>query len=200
MSLAHLVTFLRIFLIPFFPLIYLWGSYYSIPVNVVPFILFVLLVICQVSDVLDGLFARIRNQVTDLGKVLDPMADSALSLSIFLCFTKPPVSIPIMLVLVFLYREFVISTLRILCALKGFALGARKSGKIKTILQAAVFFLILILMALKNFGMVSPPLFEKISLYSVSFVAFYTVFSAVDYIWANRRYIKMSLISKGTNS
>ena len=192
MSLAHLMTFLRIFLIPFFPIIYLFGSYLSIPDQAVPFILFVLLVICQVSDVLDGLFARRRNEVTDLGKVLDPMADSALSLSIFLCFTKPPVSLPIVLVLVFLYREFVISTLRILCALKGLALGARMSGKIKTMLQGCIFFVILILMSLYSFNLISSRALETSSVILVTITAIYTVISAADYIWSNRRYIKMA--------
>ena len=159
----------------------------------IPFILIFLLLICQISDVLDGMFARKRNEVTDLGKVLDPMADSMLSLSILLSFTKSPLSIPLLLVLVFLYREFVISTLRILCALKGFALAARTSGKVKTILQATLFFLILILMIFYEYGVISLKVWQNISLLSMSVVAVYTVISAIDYIIANRGYIKKSL-------
>lgn len=187
------MTFLRIVLIPFFPILYLWGRALSIPDIVIPFILIFLLLVCQISDVLDGIFARKRNEVTDLGKVLDPMADSMLSLTILFSFTMPPLSLPILLVFVFLYREFVVSTLRTLCALKGFALAARKSGKIKTILQAVVFFFILILMVFYNFRMISLQALQKTSLFVVCIAAVYTVVSAIDYMIANKGYIKRSL-------
>lgn len=196
-SLAHLMTSMRIVLIPFFPLFYLWGSSFGIPEKVIPFILFLLLSICQISDVLDGLFARRRNEVTDLGKILDPMADSMLSLTVLFSFTIAPISLPIFLVFVFLYREFAISALRILCALKGHALAARASGKIKTVLQSFVFFLIVLLMILQTFNIISVKTLHWASIYSVGVAAIYTVISACEYFVANRKFLYGSIDPKG---
>lgn len=196
-SLAHLMTFLRIILVPFFPLLYFGGTSIGISEKVIPFILFFLLVVCQISDILDGLFARKRNEVTDLGKVLDPMADSVLSLTVLFTFTSEPVSLPIMLVFVFLYREFAIIALRLLCGLKGHALAARSSGKIKTVLQAAVFFFILLLLIAYQWQIISLPQLKWISFFSVLVPAVYTVISVCEYFYASRRFLFNSLRPKG---
>jgi len=95
--------------------------------------------------------------------------------------------------LVFLYRDFFISTLRTLCALRGLALAARFSGKLKAIIQAIVAFLIVLLMIPYTTGYLSLELFQKISLYAISIAAIYTALSAIDYFYANRIYIKKAL-------
>lgn len=191
------MTFLRIVLIPFFPVLYLLGESMEIPASAVSILLFLLLSICQISDVLDGRFARKRNEVTDLGKILDPMADSMLSLTVLFTFTIGPVSLPIFLVFVFLYREFAISALRILCALKGYALAARLSGKIKTVLQSFVFFFIVLLMIMHSFNLVTTSTLHWAAVYSVGIAAVYTVVSACEYFIANRKFIYSSLDSNG---
>ena len=152
MSLAHYFTFLRIFISPLFPLLYIEYKWFGIPFHVLPYLLLFLLSLCEFSDFIDGIIARRRNQVTDLGKVLDPMADSITHISLFLTLTQGPVALPLILVLVFLYREFFITTLRTLCALRSVALGARFSGKMKTLIQGSVLFLILVLMIPYSMG------------------------------------------------
>ena len=152
-----------------------------------------LLVISEFSDIFDGFLARRRNQVTDLGKLLDPMADSITRISLFLTFTQGFVQLPLLIVLVFLYRDFFISTLRTLCALRGVALAARWSGKLKAIIQAVVAFLIVILMIPYTTGQLSLELFRQISIYAVSIAAIYTALSAIDYFYSNRVYIKKAL-------
>ena len=149
-----------------------------------------LLLISEFSDVFDGILARRRNEVTDLGKVLDPMADSITHISLFLTFTQGIVGLPLLLVLVFLYRDIFISTLRTLCALRGVALAARFSGKMKAIIQASAAFLIIFLMFPYTEGWISHALFQQISLYAALAAAIYTVISMGDYVWANRTYIK----------
>jgi CDP-diacylglycerol--glycerol-3-phosphate 3-phosphatidyltransferase len=196
-SLAHIMTFLRIVLVPFFPIFYFWGSSFGIDEKVVPFILLALLIVCQISDILDGKFARRRNEVTDLGKVLDPMADSLLSLTVLFTFTTEPISLPVILIFVFLYREFSILALRLLCGLKGHALAARSSGKIKTVLQAAVFFLIVLLMIANQWNIISLLQLQWTSFYAVLVAAFYTAISACEYFYASRRFLFKSLNSKG---
>ncbi len=193
MNPAHFFTILRIFLSPLSPLLYLARESLGITIVALPYLLLSLLILSEFSDIFDGFIARKLNQVTDLGKVLDPMADSITRISLFLTFTQGFVQLPLMVVLVFLYRDFFISTLRTLCALRGVALAARFSGKLKAIIQACVAFVIIILMFPYTTGHLSLELFQQISLYSISFAAFYTVISAVDYFYANRMYIKKAL-------
>ena len=180
MNVAHYLTLLRIFISPVFPVLYLEREWLGIPLTWLPYLLLILLVICESTDVLDGILARKRNEVTDLGKVLDPMADSITHISLFLTFTQGFVGLPLLLVLVFLYRDLFISTLRTLCALRGVALAARFSGKMKAILQATVAFVIVVLMIPYTLGLLPLALFQQICLISVSIAALYTLISIGD--------------------
>ena len=190
MGLPHYFTLLRILISPAFPILYLEYEKLGIPLQVLPYLMLLLLCICEFSDVIDGYLARRHNQVTDLGKVLDPMADSVTRISLFLTFTQGMVGLPLILVLVFLYRDFFISTLRTLCALRGVALAARFSGKMKAVLQAIVLFLILVLMIPATTGVLSLALLRQISLFAALIAAIYSVVSMGDYIYANRIFIK----------
>lgn len=190
MNIAHYFTFLRIFIIPFFPIIYLHPLWFGISVTAMPYFLLGILLLCEITDIVDGFLARRKNLVTDVGKIIDPMADTITHISVFFTFTQGMVSIPLLLVFVLLYREFAISALRTLCALKGYALAARKSGKLKAILQAVVCFLIVVLMIPYTLGYLSLDTLQIVSLISVSVIAIYTVATLVDYFYSNREYIK----------
>lgn len=193
MNIAHCLTLTRIVISPLFPILYLGYSWLGIPLSLVPYILLFLLTICEFSDLFDGFLARKLNLVTDLGKVLDPMADSITHITLFLTFTKGIVGLPLLLVFVFLYRDLFISTLRTLCALRSVALAARFSGKMKTAIQAVASFLIVFLMIFYTNGLISLELFQQLSLALVSIAAFYTLVSVGDYVIANRIYIKKAL-------
>lgn len=194
MNLANYVTLLRIVIIPFFPLIYLKYHFFKIPLHLMPYFILFILVFCEITDLVDGFLARRKNQVTDLGKIIDPMADSITNISVFFTFTQSWIDIPILLVFVFLYREFFISTLRTICALKGVALAARKSGKIKTFLQATVGIAIVLLLIPFTLGYLSLEHLQWISLSLVSIAAAYSVISAIDYIYVNRAHLKIFFI------
>jgi len=195
MNIAHFFTLLRIFISPLFPVIYFEYQWLGIPVLWLPYILLGLLIICECSDLFDGFMARRRNQVTDLGKILDPMADSITHISLFLTFTQGMIQLPLLLVFVFLYRDLFISTLRTLCALRGVALAARFSGKVKAVIQATVAFLIILLMIPYTVGWMPLDILRQASLFLVSIAALYTVISVGDYVFANRNYIKKALES-----
>lgn len=155
-----------------------------------PYILLGILALCEITDVFDGYVARKRNQVTDVGKIIDPMADTITHISVFFSFTQGVVSVPLLLVFVLLYRELAISALRTLCALRGYALAARKSGKVKAILQAFVCFFIVILMIPYTTGHMSVDTLQTLSITAVSIVSVYTIATLIDYFYANRKYIK----------
>ncbi|MBJ7449984.1 MAG: CDP-diacylglycerol--glycerol-3-phosphate 3-phosphatidyltransferase [Parachlamydiales bacterium] len=196
MSIANYLTFIRVFISPIFLLVYLEHEALGISWIVLPYILIVLVAVSELSDAFDGYIARKYNQVTDLGKILDPMADSISRISMFLTFTQGPVSLPLILVFVFIYRDSVVSTLRTVCALRGFALAARPSGKIKAVIQAIVVFCILILLIPYTLGHLSQLHLQQYSLILVFIAAVYSFFSGIDYIYANREYIKKLLILK----
>ena len=195
MNIAHCFTLLRIIIIPFFSVFYLRYQWFHVDIIFLPYILFCILAFCEFTDLIDGFLARKKNQVTELGKILDPMADSITRIAVLFTFTQGWVSIPLLLVFVFLYREGLISSLRTICALKGFALAARKSGKIKAFIQAIVSFFIVLLMIPFTMGYISLEMLQKLSLFSVSFAAFYSILTAIEYIYVNRKYIKKIIVS-----
>jgi CDP-diacylglycerol--glycerol-3-phosphate 3-phosphatidyltransferase len=195
MGIANYLTFIRIFISPIFMFIYLEHELLGISMQLLPFILLFLLSVSELSDAFDGFFARKFHQVTDLGKVLDPMADSIYRISVFLTFTRPPVNLPLLLVFIFLYRDSVISTLRTICALKGFALAARASGKVKAIIQATSAIIILIMMAFFGFSLVSERVLHSSAVIVTSIAVFYAVYSGVEYLIANREYVLRLLIT-----
>lgn len=192
LKLPLFLTIGRIFISPIFLIFYLKYQQLGITLNVLPFILICLLGISELSDFFDGYLARRFNIVTELGKILDPMSDSITRLTILLTFTQGFIELPLLLVFVFVYRDAMISTLRTLCALKGVALAARTSGKIKAVLQALSIFSILILMIPYSRGTLSLLQLQSISFYIISAAAIYTLASGTEYIWANRLYIKQA--------
>ncbi|MFI0434974.1 MAG: CDP-diacylglycerol--glycerol-3-phosphate 3-phosphatidyltransferase [Parachlamydiaceae bacterium] len=189
LSLANYLTLIRLFIGPMFLLLYLNHENLHVSLTLLPYLLLFLFVISEISDVLDGYLARKYNEVTDLGKILDPMADSIYRISLFLTFTLPPVSLPMIYVFVLLYRDLMISTLRTICALKGIALAARTSGKIKAVIQAiSAFMIILLLIPYSNHSLSLQNLHEG-STVIICLTSIYTFFSGIDYLYANRKYI-----------
>jgi CDP-diacylglycerol--glycerol-3-phosphate 3-phosphatidyltransferase len=134
MSLANKLTFLRVILTPVFFTVYFlpsffpsWiGSAWTVPV------LWLIFILSEITDLLDGLAARKLNQISDFGKLFDPFADTLMQITCFLCFVIDGI-FPAALFLLVIYREFGILFIRNLMLKKGISLGARIGGKIKTI-------------------------------------------------------------------
>lgn len=91
-------------------------------------------VIGAVSDFFDGYLARKYKLVTNLGKLLDPLADKILVCAAFVYLTSVGMC-PFWVTVVIIFREFLVTGLRQLAALKGEAMAADRSGKWKTGLQ-----------------------------------------------------------------
>ena len=189
-KIPSLLTMSRLVLSPLFYLFYLKFGLLGISFHVVPWILLSLLVISEVSDILDGYIARRLNVVSDLGKLLDPMADSITRISMFMILTKGVVQLPLILVLCFLYRDIMISTLRTMCAFKGIALAARVSGKIKAILQGVALFTIVIMMIPYSLGLITLSTLQTIALSVTILSALHALASGIEYLYANRKCIQ----------
>lgn len=190
MTIANIITFTRLLISPIFLLIYLEHRLFGITEIFLPYLLLLLLMLSELSDALDGYLARKYQQVTDIGKVLDPLADSISRIAVLLAFTQDPIRLPLLLVFIFIYRDSVVTTLRTICALKGFALAARTSGKTKAILLATSQAVIVFLMIPHSMGFLSAENLQTTSTLLISIPAVYAIYSCIDYITANKSYIK----------
>jgi len=188
-----IITLSRIALCPVFLVIYLFYEKMGIPLVVLPYILLFLVIILELTDIFDGIVARKRNLVTNLGKIVDPMADCIVRLSVLLTFTQGLIKLPMLLCLLFVFREIIISTLRTLCALNGHALAARLSGKLKAIFQATSIIFIILLMIPYSLGFITLDTLQIISLWTIAVNAVYTIFSGLEYLYVHRNDIKASI-------
>lgn len=95
---------------------------------------FTLFAVASLTDWLDGYIARRWKMTSDLGALLDPVADKVLVLGTFLTFVQIGM-VPAWMVLVIALREFVITGVRMLAASRRVVLSAAKEGKHKTVSQ-----------------------------------------------------------------
>jgi len=193
MGIANSLTALRIAIGPLFLLLYTFYASLGISDTQLPYLLLLLFVVSEGSDALDGYFARKYNQVSDFGKIVDPLADSLSRITYLLTFTTGVVKLPMLLVFIFFYRDAFISTLRTLCALRGFALAARNSGKFKAAIQAAAILIILLSMIPHSLGEISGQELTTIATLATAVAALFTIYSAYDYVNANIHHVKKLL-------
>ncbi len=130
MTLANFLTILRMAFSPVFFVLFLSVSVFpdaQLPLLIALWLVFIVI---ELSDLFDGMAARKLGQVSDLGKVLDPFADSISRLTYFICFVMDGF-MPFWILLVLVYRDLFTSFLRMYFATKGIVHGSRYTGKIK---------------------------------------------------------------------
>ena len=98
--------------------------------------------IASLSDWLDGYLARRWRQHSELGALLDPIADKVLVLGVLLAFVQLRL-IPAWMVLIILFRELLITGVRLVAANRRVVLAAAQEGKHKTISQMVTILVIL---------------------------------------------------------
>ncbi len=172
MNLANIITIIRIILVPIFLVILLTKLENK---EIVAFSIFV---IASISDVLDGYIARKYNQITNLGKLLDPLADKFLTIgaliALFLIGT-----IEAWIVVLILIREVFITIFRYYLLSKSIISPASFMGKIKT------FFQIISIATLLIYSVFPKPYddyFYKVGLNLLYFALFLTIYSGLEYI------------------
>lgn len=97
MTIPNAISFIRIILITPFVALFITGKF--ITENYVPAI--IILALSGISDLLDGMIARKFHQESELGKVLDPLADKLTLIAVGVCliFIEPYV-LPLMIIMV----------------------------------------------------------------------------------------------------
>lgn len=113
------------------------------------YLAFITFAVACLTDYYDGLIARREKQITNFGKLMDPIADKILVLSAFLAFVELKL-IPAWTVVVIVAREVTITGLRIFALGRGTVLQAEEAGKHKTVSQMVAIFTILIFLILKD--------------------------------------------------
>lgn len=114
----------------------------------------------SLTDILDGHLARKRNQVSNFGKLLDPIADKLLVSAALIVLVEKNLA-PAWAVVVILGREFIVTGLRSVAASEGIVIAAEKIGKIKMWAQCVAIVALLVAAAtgnppVSNFGLELP--------------------------------------------
>jgi len=132
MNLPNKLTLSRILSAPLFFIIFSLPEAAGLPMRMLLPFLWILFLLSEVTDALDGYLARRMNLVTDMGKLMDPFADVISRMTYFLCFTMMG-WMPFWAFLLVLYRELGITFIRMIMIRRGIALAARIGGKLKAI-------------------------------------------------------------------
>lgn len=143
----------------------------------------VLFCAAALTDWFDGRIARARNLVTNFGKFMDPLADKILNYSVMILLI-PEGLIPAVAVVLILFREFVVSGIRLSGAEQGVVIAANIWGKIKTLFQDLSLVAILILRA------VGVDFLAPLSNVLIWICAALTVISGVIYVAQNSKVLR----------
>lgn len=127
-NIANVITMARIAMVPFFLAALL------IPDGVVwRLVALVIFLVAAITDRLDGYLARSRGLVTNLGKILDPIADKVLTGGALVALSWLG-ELPWWVTVVILGREFAITVMRFI-VIRIAVLPASRGGKLKTVTQ-----------------------------------------------------------------
>lgn len=165
MTLANKLTILRIVLIP--PVVVCL----TLPGRGYQWAAAAVFLLAALTDYLDGYLSRSRNEVSRLGKLLDPMADKLLIAAVFITLVELG-RVPAWMVIVVVVRELAVTSLRAMAAAEGLVVPADTLGKWKMVAQIVA--AITLMLQVEPLGAVS--LWVAVIL---------TIWSGVDYV---RRY------------
>ncbi len=156
MNLPNYLTLARIIIVPLLVVVLLtpfaenWFGISSYALAIAIFL------VASFTDILDGHLARRRNQVSNLGKLLDPIADKLLVSAALIVLVEKHLA-PAWAVVIILGREFVVTGLRSIAATEGIVIQAQSVGKIKMWAQCVAIVALLVAGAngnppVSNFG------------------------------------------------
>ncbi|MDQ1908908.1 CDP-diacylglycerol--glycerol-3-phosphate 3-phosphatidyltransferase [Paenibacillus sp. GD4] len=190
MNLANRITLVRILLVPiimFFLLVkvkfpHIRIEQFSITYNQIIAVL--IFIIAASTDSLDGYIARKRKLVTNLGKLLDPLADKLLVSAVLVSLVEMD-KLDAWIAIVIISREFAVTGLRQIALLEGHVMAASKWGKWKTGVQITAIIALLINnfpFALINFR------FDVIASWVAAII---TLYSGYDYFVKNKHVMNL---------
>lgn len=182
MTTATKITLVRVLLIPVF-IVFMYLS--ECCGAVMHYIALVVFAIASLTDLVDGKIARRYNQVTDLGKFLDPLADKVLVISamVMLCEWG---YFPAWAVMIVLAREFAVSGLRMIAASKGKVIAAGWSGKVKTAVTMTGISIMLLLNISTFTDLFGQTAVNVVNWIIIAAISLTTLYSGIEYFVQNR--------------
>lgn len=194
MNLPNKLTVGRIILVPFFVAALLANFPLN---NAVALIIFIA---ASLTDMFDGKIARKNGLVTDFGKFADPLADKILVLAALLCFVQLGICDCVAVIIV-LFREFSVTSIRLIAASKGKVVAANIWGKAKTVSQMIAIIAVIamqIVLKLPKVGLnfintaTFEPIFFVVGEILIWISVVFTIISGVVYIIQNRQFISQT--------
>ncbi len=183
-NISNMLTISRIVVTPFF--LYL----FFLPSLVARIAVLVLIILSEITDMVDGHLARKKKMVTDFGKIVDPLADRIFRLTLFLCFVKAGL-IDVWFFALCFYRDCMVTSMRIVAMNSKIVFAAQISGKIKAVLQAtAIIAITLMTIVYFDFYPNYPEHVYQAANYIMLIVTLFTIGSGVDYFLRLRRKLK----------
>lgn len=162
MNLPNALTLSRIFVVPLLVVVLLTPfseDWLGVPRYLLGVTIFLA---AAFTDYLDGRIARSRQQVSRLGKLLDPIADKLLISAALISLVENRLA-PAWAVVIIIGREFAVSGLRSIAATEGVVIAASRMGKFKMLTQVIAVALLILSSAkgvppVTNFGRALPTL------------------------------------------
>ncbi len=138
MNIPNILTTVRLFLIPIFVIIFFSGYENSYLIAAAIFLF------AGVTDVLDGYIARRYDMITNWGKLMDPLADKLMQLTVIFCLTYMGL-VPLWAILIILIKELLMILGSVLLYRREIVVGASWYGKVATVIFYLAIILIIIL-------------------------------------------------------
>lgn len=183
MNLANKLTMIRIFLVPIFLIFMVAKIPYGREVATIIFI------VASLTDKLDGYIARSRNQITNFGKFMDPLADKLLVTAALVSLVELQI-VPSWVAMIIIAREFAVSGLRTIAASEGKVIAASFWGKIKTVIQIIAIITALLNLSYEKISYINPILNMLTNIFMAAAVII-TIISGVDYFVKNKDSIRI---------
>ena len=136
-NLPNALTVVRLVLVPVFIVLGLQQSWSAL------WAAFVVFAVAAITDRFDGELARSWGQITDFGRIADPIADKALTLCGF-CLLSYQGFLPWWLTNLIAVRELGITAMRAFFLRRGVVVSANQAGKLKTFMQVVALGMLLI--------------------------------------------------------
>ena len=189
---SNVITIIRILLVPVFVAVLLapwpeWFGFIAFDEGLKRLMAAAVFVLISCTDWLDGYLARSRNEVTDFGKFMDPLADKILVCAALVSLVELG-SLPTWVVIIILGREFIVSGVRMMAAVKGTVIAASMLGKFKTVFQmiAIVLFTIKDSHTVGGFDVALGDVLWVVSWITMLIALALTIASMIDYLYKGR--------------
>lgn len=190
MNLPNKLTLLRILLVPVIVIIPFFKALNEIVLFTIDnsftlanLIVLIIFIVASVTDYLDGHLARKNNQITDFGKLMDPLADKILVIATLIVLMKWERMYGWVIIII-VAREFLVTGIRQLGVAKGQVIAASYFGKAKTVTQMIT--IIYLLIFAPGFNSAT----GIIGIVLIICATLLTVASGLDYVIKNKNLIQ----------